>query len=129
PRVAWPGSPPPEPGSRAADVLALFGELRPGEALARWTVGWIGDAWDGAVRVGLIDGEGRAFEVEVRRSAPDAPRPPGTGGALAVYLIHVPGGPTPEEQGLGAMALASWLEGVGAPAPEWLRPLGSGSGT
>lgn len=122
PRCAWPGSPPPAPGTRGAEILALFGELRPGEALARWTVAWIGEEWQGSIRVGLEDPAGRPFEVEVRRLAPGEDPPPAVAGELGVYLLHVsPGAATEEEHGLGAMALASWLEGVGAPPPPWLR--------
>lgn len=122
PRCAWPGSPPPAPGSRGAEILALFGELRPGEILARWSVAWIGDEWQGAVRVGLVDAAGQPFEVELRRLGPGLP-PPAVAGELGVYLLHTTGSAvTTEEHGLGAMALASWLEGVGAPAPAWLRP-------
>jgi hypothetical protein len=127
PRCAWPGSPPPPPGSRGAEILALFGELRPGERLARWAIAWIGDEWQGAVRVGLEDAAGEPFEVELRRVAPGAPAPPARAGELGVYLLHVAdGAATEEERGLGAMALASWLEGVGGAVPPWLRAHGAG---
>jgi hypothetical protein len=121
-RCAWPGSPPPAPGSRGAEILALFGELRPGEALSRWTLDWIGEERDGGVRVGLRDAAGSPFQVELRRLAPGGVRPLAVAGELGVYLLHVAeGAATEEERGLGAMVLASWLEGVGAPAPAWLR--------
>lgn len=123
PRCAWPGSSPPREGSRDAEVLALFGDLRPGEKLARWTLAWIGSECEGRVRVGFIDADGVPFEVELRRLAPGGPVPPGAAGETGVFLVGVPrGSATHEEHGLGAMALASWLDDVGAPTPAWLRP-------
>jgi hypothetical protein len=128
PRCAGPGIPPPEPGSRCAEVLALFGDLQPGDALSRWTLGWLGQEWNGAVRVGLLDSSGNPFELEVRRRDSSGPPSPAVAGDLALYLVGVASGSvTPEEQGLGAMTLASYLEGVAAPLPEWLQPLPSPS--
>lgn len=106
-RCAGPGA---APGPHTAAVLALFGGLQPGDVLGRWTLDWIGRTGGGAVRVGLRDAAGNPFELELCRRIPGGPPPPARAGDLAVHLIAPAGGAvTPEEQGLGAMTLASYL--------------------
>lgn len=123
-RCAGPGV---TPGPGCAEVLALFGNLQPGDVLARWTLDWIGRTAFGTVRVGMRDAAGEPFELELCRLDPAVAPPPATAGELGLYLVAPVGNQvTPEEQGLGAMTLASYLEGLALPAPAWLRPLGAG---
>lgn len=127
PPCAAEGAGPPPAGSRCEEVLAFFGDLRPGEALARWTLRTIGPVRQGGILVGLTCQDGTTFDVEVRRRDPAGPAAPAEGGVLAIYLRGVPdGAATPEELGLGAMVLLDALLELGTEPPGWLATYRAG---
>lgn len=119
--------PAPAPGDVAAgaDVQAYLGDLV-GQRLGPYTVVSIGALDRGGIPVVLATPAGQAFRVDVLRLEPGVDRTGiGEASAVSVYLRNGGDGATAtdEEQGLGAMALASELtrrERAGAKPPSAL---------
>jgi hypothetical protein len=123
---AAPATVPAAPVSASA-VQALFGSLRPGARVGRWTVVAIHEVRLGAIPVQLATADGDTFQVDVHRRDEDplAPSAPANTPSLSLYLVNngVGSTATHEEHGLGAMALADALaerEAAGAPVPALL---------
>ncbi len=112
-------------GLVAADdeVRAFFGPLQPGTMIANeLRIDAIHGVRAGAIPVVLSKGE-RRFAVEILRHEIGSADPIGRAGSLALFLVNRGDGGTvtPEDVGLGVMALAHALEGrlrEGASAPD-----------
>jgi len=109
------------------EVLALFGSLRPGSTVGRWTVAALHDVHLGGIPVVLSTADGERFQVDVvrRDCSPGAPAGVGNTASLSVFVLNDGDGSkaTHEEHGLGAMALAEALnrrEAEGAAIPQLL---------
>lgn len=109
------------------EVARLFGDIRAGSRLDRWTVEAIHPVHLGAVPVVLRTADGARFQVDVLRRDPDPGARLGVANtaSLSVFVANRGDGSTAtdEEQGLGAMALGDALAGreaAGAPIPALL---------
>ena len=89
---------------------ALFGELRAGSRIDRWTIESVRQT-SGAVTVAMRTGDGERFQVDVLRRDDAMPGVARTR-SLSLYLVNGGRGrlASIEEHGLGAMALAGWLD-------------------
>lgn len=111
----------PAPGTRSAEVLALFGELRPGSTLDGWRIAGIYEDDRGCVPVLLGGPDGTRLRIDVLRRDPESPPPPAQTEKLALYLAGMrAGSTTPDDCMRGALSLASALASVGAEPPPWL---------
>jgi hypothetical protein len=122
------------PGTSSADtqlapagpeVRAYFGELTDGTKIERWTLVSVHEVRAGAIPVVLATADGQKYNVDLLRLDPAGPKAVATTTAIALYLANAPNADgsamTPEEQGLGIMALAAKLtsrENAGAKAPK-----------
>jgi hypothetical protein len=107
-------------------VLALFGELRPGTKVDRWTIVEIADVRAGCIPVLMAAADGTRFQVDIADRDPAGPKPVAETNTLALYLVNGGGGTTStvEEHGLGVMALAAALkqrEQAGAVPPQLVK--------
>jgi len=116
------------------EVRAYFGDLRDGSAIERWTIVRVYDVRAGGVPVVLATGDGARYQVDLLKRDPNGPPGVAETGALALFLANAGdgGSSTPEEQGLGIMALAEALkkreaEGAKPPALATLRERLNGS--
>lgn len=105
-------------------VQGLFGDLTPGQRLDRWSIVAVHAVRFGAIPVVLEGVDGSRFQVDVLRRDVAFPGVGNTEG-LSVFVANRGNGsiPTPEDEGLGAMALAQALhqrEQAGATAPALL---------
>src|SRR5206468_2044916 len=103
----------------AQPAPALFGELRAGARLERWTIVDVQRVASGGIAVTMATEDGEPFQVDVLRRDDGAPGVAQTR-SLSLYLVNGGNGrvASVEEHGLGAMALAAWLdarEAAGAP--------------
>jgi len=113
---------PPEAGP---EVQALFGEIRPGAAVGDCRVVAVHDVTLGAIPVVLETAAGERFQVDVLARGGATRTPVAWTRSLEVYVVAGGDGQkaTPEQQGLGAMALAAALdarEEAGARVPALL---------
>jgi hypothetical protein len=113
-------------GGAGAAVLALFGDLRPGTKIDRWTLVEIADVRAGCIPVLMAAPDGTRFQVDIAARDSDGPKPVAETNTLALYLVNGGGGTTStiEEHGLGVMALAAALkqrEQSGAVAPQLVK--------
>jgi hypothetical protein len=121
PPAAEPCAEHPAPGTRSSEVLALFGELRPGSTLDGWRIAGIYEDDRGCVPVLLAGPDGTRFRIDVLRRDPESPPPPAETEKLALYLSGMRAGSrTPDDCQRGALALATALASVGAEPPRWL---------
>lgn len=99
---------PPAPN---ADVNALFGPLARNGQLKDWTVENIYGVYLGAIPVILRHRGGKAFQVDVLKRDLGGPQGVGNTNSLSLFVANTGDGTqrTDENQGLGAMALASYL--------------------
>ncbi len=93
----------------------------PGTKVGRCTVVRVDPVLAGAIPVTLAAADGSEFKVDVLRHDGETPGV-ARGGSLAVFMHNGGSGgkATVEEHGLGAMALAGWLErreALGRPVP------------
>jgi hypothetical protein len=93
----------------------------PGTKVGRCTVVRVDPVLAGAIPVTLAAADGTEFKVDVLRHDGETPGV-AQGGSLAVFMHNGGSGgkATVEEHGLGAMALAGWLErreALGRPVP------------
>ncbi len=125
PRVHPPASErcvdPPAPGSRSAEVLALFGALRRGREVGAWRIEEIYEEERGCIPVLLEARGGERLRIDVLRRDPDGPPPPAETEKLALYVFGMEAGSaTPEDCARCARALAAALASVGGDPPPWL---------
>jgi hypothetical protein len=104
------------------EVRAYFGELRDGSAVERWTIVRVYDLRAGAIPVVMATGDGARYQVDLLRRDPNGPSGVAETDAVALFIANAGdgGSSTPEEQGLGIMALAEALkkrEAEGAKPP------------
>jgi hypothetical protein len=109
-----------------ASVKALFGDLRPGSQIDRWTIVQIADVHAGCIPVQMAAADGTRFQIDIALFDPEGPKPVAQTKTLALYLVNGGGGTTStvEEHGLGVMALAAVLrqrEDAGAVAPQLVK--------
>jgi len=110
----------------SSSVKALFGDLRPGTKIDRWTLVEIADVRAGCIPVLMAAADGTRFQVDIAQRDPEGPKPVAETSTLALYLVNGGGGTTStvEEHGLGVMALAAALkqrEQAGAVAPQLVK--------
>lgn len=107
-------------------VARLFGDIRPGARLDRWSIEAVHPVRMGAIPVVLRTARGDRFQVDVlRRDVAGGPQGVANTPSLSLFVANRGDGSTAtdEEQGLGAMALAAALaerESAGAQVPELL---------
>ena len=109
-----------------AAVRALFGDLRAGSKIDRWTLIEIADVHAGCIPVLMAAADGTRFQIDIAERDPQGPKPVAETKSLALYLVNGGGGTTStvEEHGLGVMALAAALkqrEQAGAVAPQLVK--------
>ena len=107
------------PFSRAPDATAYLGELQAGARIDRWTIVRV-EARESWLAMVLSGPDGKHFQVELLRGDPEGPPPVASTQSLAVFILDRPEGAPPDEQLMGAQALAAELtkrEEAGAKAP------------
>ena len=121
PPAAEPCADAPEPGTRSAEILALFGELRSGSTVGGWRIDGIYEGDRGCVPVLLAGPDGTRLRIDILQRDPESPPPPAQTEKLALYLAGMRAGSiTPDDCMRGTMALAAALADVGAEPPPWL---------
>jgi hypothetical protein len=96
---------------QSPSVHALFGDLRAGSTIDRWTLVQIADVHAGCIPVLMATADGSRFQVDIAERDPEGPKGVAETEKLALYLVNGGGGnaSTIEEHGLGVMALAAEL--------------------
>lgn len=121
PPAAEPCAERPAPGTRSAEVLALFGELRPGSTIDGWRIVGIYEDDRGCVPVLLAGPGATRLRIDVLHRDPESPPPPAQTEKLALYVSGMRDGSiTPDDCARGAQALAAALGAVDAEPPPWL---------
>jgi hypothetical protein len=115
----------PLPVAAGPAVRAYFGDLHDGGKLDRWTIVRIYDVHFGGIPVVLATADGKRFQVDLLRHENNGPQGVAGTTQLGLYIANQGDGglTTPEEQGLGIMALAAALtarENAGAKPPPLL---------
>src|SRR5450432_2836652 len=59
----------------SASVQALFGELRPGTQIDRWTLVDVVDVHAGVIPVLMASADGTRFQVDIAQRDPEGPKP------------------------------------------------------
>jgi hypothetical protein len=117
------------PGARepaGAAVSAYLGPVRPGQVFAGATVERIYDVHLGAVAIVAVSASGARFQIDML-AAGEGDGAVGRTRSVSLFVRGRPCAPTPEDQGLAAMAIADALrarEAAGAVAPPGLLALG-----
>lgn len=106
-------------------VRVFLGPLVPGVSIDRWRILDVRGRYLGGIAVVLTTRQGTVFQLDVLRRTENGPPGIADTPSLSVYLLNRGNGrtATPEEQGLGAMALARALarrESEGIPVPTLL---------
>lgn len=101
------------PSDRDIDGSALLAPLAAGSQLASWQLVRVSAVRHGAVTVGMREGTGAEFYLDIcsRDMAAGAPVPPGRSDRFDVFVANLGDGsrPTDESHGLAAMAVAEVL--------------------
>jgi hypothetical protein len=112
------------PAAPQEQSIALFGELRAGAQLDRWSIVDVERVAAGGIVVTMATQTGERFQVDVLKRD-DAALGVAQTRSLSLYLVNGGDGrlASVEEHGLGAMALGAWLdarETSGAEVPQLL---------
>jgi hypothetical protein len=111
----------PAAGTRAAEILAMFGELRPGNALDGWRIVGLFEDDRGCAPVLLADAGGAELRIDVLRRDAGSPVPPAETEKLAFYVSGMRAGSiTPDDCVRAARALAAALAAIDREPPAWL---------